>query len=904
MIRPGVRRFLRLPIWRRRLRAGEVDDEIRFHLEQRAAQLVREQGLTLAEARAEALRRFGGLDEARARLMEAARQRETHMRRAELLDTLRQDLTYALRQLRRSPGFALAAVITLALGIGANATMFGVIDRLLLRPPAHVADPARVMLFSYVRTTADGTADDQDAFSYALYRDLLEARAFEHVAAYSRTSLALGRGADARSVRAMRASASYFATLGVRPVMGRLFLPEDDGNPIAPPVAVLGYGFWQSHFGGDPNVIGRSLPLGDGRYTVIGVAPERFVGLGQSAVDLWVPLTAGITAENYAHWLTGRQAFWLRVIGRLRPGVTAAAAQTDASAAIRAGDRRAGVAATWIAQRNPRVALVSALPRQARADDPDAKVSLLLGAVSFLVLLLACANVANLLLARGLRRRREIAVRLALGVGRGRLLRLLVLESVVLAALGGAAAVLVARWGGELVRRVLFAGVEWVDSPVDVRVLGYTALAALATGLLAGLAPALQASNPRLTSALKEGTREGRVHRSGARRALLLVQAALTVVLLVGTGLFVRSLRRIEALPLGMNVDRVLVATMSLSGMSYKPADIREIYRRFEEVARATPGVRSVAVGTSLPFATAWAEEVKVPGRDSLPLTRAGGPYFNAVTPDFFDAVGTRVLRGRGFTAADRGGRHRVVVVNETLARLWWPGESPLGRCMKVGGDTMPCAEVVGVVENARRFQLIEDESVQFFIPIEHAPAYLQPGALFVRAAGDPSAIVGTLRRQLQSAVPNLPPVSVEPFRDQVSPQTRSWRLGATMFGAFGMLALALAAVGLYGVLAYDVSQRTHEMGVRVALGAQGRDVSRLVVGEGLRVAVLGGTIGFAVALAAGRFVAPLLFRTSPREPVVFGVVGLVLLVVALLATLIPAWRAARVDPVVALRTE
>ena len=339
-----------------------MDDEIGFHLEQRAAQLVREQGLTPGEARVEALRRFGGLDEGRARLMKAAQQREAHVRHTELLDTLRQDLTYALRQLRRSPGFALAAVVTLALGIGANATMFGVIDRLLLRPPAHVVDPARVMYFSYVRTF-DGTTDDQEVFSYALYRDLLEARAFEYVAAYSRTSLAFGRGADARSVRAIRTSASYFATLGVRPVIGRLFVPEDDGNPIAPPVAVLGYGFWQSHFGGDPKVVGRSLPLGDGRYTVIGVAPERFVGLGPSAVDVWIPLTAGITAENYAHWLTGRQAFWLRVIGRLRPGIAPAAAQADASAAIRAGDRRAGVAAAWIAQRNPRVAIVSALPR-------------------------------------------------------------------------------------------------------------------------------------------------------------------------------------------------------------------------------------------------------------------------------------------------------------------------------------------------------------------------------------------------------------------------------------------------------------------------------------------------------------------------------------------------------------
>ena len=904
MIRPHVRRFLRLAVWRRGLVARDVDEEIRFHLEERAAQLVREQGLAEGDARAEAVRRFGGMDKARARLMEAALHRETRMQRAELVDTLKQDLAYSLRQLRRSPGFALAAVITLALGIGANATMFGVIDRLLLRPPAHVADPARLMSFTYVRTAKDGSTYDQDVLSYPLYRDLLETRSFERVAAYGSTSLALGRGADARRIRARRVSANFFATLGARPAIGRFFVPEDDGNPIAPPVAVLGYGFWQSHFGGDRGVLGRTLPLGDGKYTVVGVAPERFVGTEQHAVDVWIPLTAGVAPEDYANWLTGRQAFWLRVVGRLRPGAGQRAAEADASATIRAGDRRAGVDSTWIARTKPRVTLVSARPRDARAKDPDAKVSLLLGGVSLLVLILACANVANLLLARGMRRRRESAVRLALGVSRRRLLRLLMLETLVLAAVGGVAAILVARWGGELVRRVLFAGIDWIDSPVDARVLAYTALAALTTGALAGLAPALQATSPQLAGALREGTREGRVHRSRARRALLLVQASLTVVLLVGTGLFVRSLRRIEALPLGMQVDEVLLASMSTSGTSYKPKELVAIYRQFEATARSIPGVRNVAVGTTLPFASAWAESVNVPGRDSLPLTRAGGPYFNAVSPDFFDAVGTRVLRGRGFTAADRSSGARVVVVNETLARLWWPTDSPLGRCMKIGGDTMPCSEIIGVVENSRRFQLLEDEGAQFFMLLEHAPAYAQPTVAFIRVQGDPQALVGTIRRRLQMSMPNLPYVSVEPYQDHVSPQTRSWRLGATMFGAFGALALVLAAVGLYGVLAYDVSQRVHEMGVRVALGARSSHVFRLVVGDGLRIVLAGATVGFALALLAGRFVAPLLFQTSPREPAVFGVVALVVLTVALMATLVPAWRAGRVDPVVALRAE
>src|SRR3712207_4170023 len=304
------------------------------------------------------------------------------MRRAELLDAIRQDLTYAVRQLRRSPGFALAAVTTLALGIGANATMFGVIDRLLLRPPAHVADPARVLYLSYLRTMDDGSTYDQESLSYALYRDIRDTPAFEHVAAYAATTLALGRGRDARSVRAVRATANYFATLGARPYLGRLFVAEDDGEPIAPAVVVLGHGFWRRHFGGDPGVLGRSLPLAGARYTVVGVAQEGFVGLGQGAIDVWVPLTAGVSPDAYPRWLTSRQAFWLRVIGRLRPGVSPELARADASAALRSGDRRAGVSPTWLAQRNPRIAVLSILPRHARAGSPDAKVALLLGAVS------------------------------------------------------------------------------------------------------------------------------------------------------------------------------------------------------------------------------------------------------------------------------------------------------------------------------------------------------------------------------------------------------------------------------------------------------------------------------------------------------------------------------------------
>jgi predicted permease len=451
---------------------------------------------------------------------------------------------------------------------------------------------------------------------------------------------------------------------------------------------------------------------------------------------------------------------------------------------------------------------------------------------------------------------------------------------------------------------VLFSEIVWVDSPLDGRILLYTLLAALATGVLTGLLPALQSSRPELAGMLKEGVREGRAHRSGTRLALLLVQAALTVVLLVGTGLFVRSLRRVESIPLGMEPDHVLVAQLQTTGRSYTSREMALLYDRFLEVARATPGVERATLAVAIPFWSSWAERVSLPGRDSVPLTRDGGPYFNAVGPDFFQTLGTRILRGRGFTISDQAKSQRVAVVNETLARLWWPGEDALGKCMKVGGDTMPCSEVVGIVANARRQSMVEDESVQYYLPLDQAPRYADSRVLFVRPAGEARLAVEVLRRRLQAASPDLPYVRVRPLSNLVSPQMRSWRLGATMFGAFGLLALVLASVGLYGMLAYDVTQRTRELGVRMALGAQRAQLARMIVGEGMRTAALGGVIGVTIALASAALVKPLLYETSPRDPAVYVVVLLVLGVVALVATLLPARRAVHVDPIVAMRTE
>jgi len=520
------------------------------------------------------------------------------------------------------------------------------------------------------------------------------------------------------------------------------------------------------------------------------------------------------------------------------------------------------------------------------------------------VLLITCANVANLQLARGVARQREIAVRIALGIDRSRLVRQLVCETVLLALAAGIAAIIVTVWGGSLVRGVLFPSDLAAAATVDLRLVAYTAAAAVLAGIVSGLLPALQSSRPAAADALRTGARAGGPIRSRTRTTLLVTQAALTVVFLVGAVLFVRSLRRVQALPLGLEAGRVLVVKVRTSGMRIADSDVDALYTRLLDAAREVPGVEHAAVAGGLPFLTIWAAGVKVPGRDSLPLTPDGGPYFNAVSSDFFRTMGIRLLRGRGFTEAERRSSSRVVVVNKTLADLWWPNEEAIGHCMKVGGDTMPCAQVVGVVENTRRFRLLEDPAVQFFVPRGQGPPWSHTGVLVVRPAGDVAKVAESLRRELQTRVPDAPFIDVSRLDELVNPQMRAWQLGATAFGVFGLLAIVVAALGLYSVLAYDVSRRFRELGIRIALGAGKSDIGRMVVGGAVRVALAGAVIGFAIAIAAGSTVAPLLFQTSPHDPAAFLAAAGVLFAVALLAAVVPTRRASRVDPIVALQAD
>ncbi|HEY0972355.1 MAG TPA: ABC transporter permease [Gemmatimonadales bacterium] len=897
---PGIRRVFRLD---RAVRRAEqdVDDEIAFHFAETVDRLVAS-GYSPERARAEAERRFGDVERYRAELGALGGAERRAARRAAWWEGVAQDLRQAARVLRRQPGFATAVALTFALGIGANATMFGLVDRLVLRPPAHVAAPEELREIGQWVTFGTDTFMTTGA-SYPTISDLRElVPELTHIAGHGEREMSLGRGAGARRVRAGIVTGDFFALLGTRPVIGRLLQPADDRRDAGDPAVVLGHGFWRRELGGDPDVIGRTLRIDRGVYTVVGVAPEGFTGLERAPADVWLPAVPVALSAGEPGLVDSYGWLHFTAVGRLRSGVAEQAATERATMALRAIARQPDAMgdSTTVA------ALRSVLPRDSISESADAKVALLLGGVSLLVLLIACANVANLLLARALRRRREIAVRLALGVGRGRLVRQLVAESVLLAALGGVAALAVVYWGGTLLRALLWADAAWEGSPVDGRVLAFTAVATLVTGLLAGLLPALQASRPALSAALKLGARDGGGRQSRTRAALLVTQAALSVVLLVGTGLFTRSLVAVGNERLGYDVGNVLVGNMNLRGVGYDGARIEALHADIAERVRALPGVAGVAVAASLPFRSSYATYFRIPGRDSLPEVDDGGPYVNAVSPDFLATVGTRVLRGRGFSEADRAGSQRVMIVNQSMAKLFWPDGDALGACVKVAADSIPCATVVGIVENARRQRIEENTSLQYMVPLGQHVSYLRDRVLFVRPAhgADRATLAAAVRRTMQTAAPDLPFADVYPMADLLDRQMRPWRMGAALFGAFGALALVLAAVGLYGVIAYSVSQRTHELGVRLALGARQGQVRALVLRQGVLLAATGTALGVALAWTLAPRVSELLFRTSPRDPAVFAGVAAMLLVVAVAACILPAWRASRVDPAVALRAE
>ena len=823
------------------------------------------------------------------------------------IETLAQDLKYALRGLRARPGFTIAVVATLGLGIGANAAMFGIVDRLLFRPPELMRDPSTAHRV-YTYQTTRGTENANYVGRYARYVDLTKwTTSFSSTAGYAQRDIAVGVGDGAREMHIGVVSASFFGFFDAPPALGRYFTEAEDSPPAGTPVAVLSYSMWQRQYAGRADVLGGKIQIGPTVYTIIGVSAPRFVGLwADKPPAAFIPITsyaagAGVFLGNKVSWWKTYSWGWMSMIVRRRPGVSVAAANADLSqAAVKSyeSQRVEQPRSTPTNLARPRAIAGSILAERGPNASSVAKVATWIGGVSVIVLLIACANVANLLLARALRRRREIALRLALGVSRGRLLSQLFTESVLLALLGGVAGMLVAHWGGAALRAGLLEKSEAAGGFRDPRTVLFAAGAAVVVGLLTGLAPALQAGRADLTSDLKAGSREGTYGRSRMRVALLLLQGALSVVLLVGAGLFVRSLQNVRDIRLGYDVDPIVFVDARMRGVKLDSAHTVELRQRLLRTARTVPGVENASLQASAPLASQWSQRLFVEGIDTV----RGQFDLNAVSPEYFATVGTRLIRGRGITDQDTPQSPRVVVVSEAMGKTLWPGRDPIGQCLRISADTMPCTSVIGIAENIKDQSLASDSGYYYYLPA----AQFNPtsGGLVLRTRGRATQYVEAIRRRLQREMPGASYIVLTPFNDILGSETRSWQLGATMFVAFGVLALVLAAIGLYSVISYNVAQRTHELGVRVALGAQTRDVVRLVVVDGLRLAAVGVAIGAGVALLAGRWVKPLLFDVSPKDPAVFAIVSLTLIAVAIAASWLPALRASRVDPNVALRSD
>jgi predicted permease len=812
------------------------------------------------------------------------------------------DVRYATRSLLRSPLLSGAAVLTIGLGIGANTAMFGVVDRLFLQPPPHVVEPDRVVSLDFRQVFPNWGVVTGSISTYPEYLQFRDhARSFSALSVYgpAAADFSLGLGEHAERVRGRMVSASFFPTLGVRPVAGRFFADDEDSLGHPAHVAVLSDEFWKRHFDRNPAALGTTLPLGRILYTVIGVAPAGFGGVGLDVPDLWLPLTAaapevmGETALS-ANWS------WLRGIARLAPGVSREAAKPEATAVFRStASQRSDWDTTSIALLTP------ILDPATNGRSEPIKLALWLSVACGIVLLIACANVANLLLARAVQRRREISVRLALGAGRLALARQLLAEAGVLATAGGGVAILVSLWVGPILQAYFLPHAP--VSGIDVRLALFTLGAVLGTLVLAGMAPAIQASAPDLSEALKSGAREGSTHRSGLRSALLASQMALTLALLTGAGLFISSLRHARGIALGFDADRLIAASVNFTPLGYSRRDIDAIYDGMREGTRAVPGVTGVSLAAGSVFGSSVGVQVRTPDRDTMPTLPTGSPIVTAVTPDYFTTLGIRVLRGRGFTADDITGAQRVAVVNSTMAGLYWPNQNPLGKCL----DLMVrfrCTEVVGVAADGHIFTLLEPPHLQFYIPLAQRDSSANlswpVAALFVRTRETAAHVEGAVLRAVQSSSPQLPYPDINLVSSRFDLGLRSWRLGSILLGVFGGLGLLLAAIGVFGALSYMVSQRTQELGIRVALGAARRDLLALVVGQGLRVAGIGIVFGVAGALMAGRGLASQLYGVSPNDPVVLTIVIVVLLLVAAFASYLPALRATRVDPMVALRAE
>ncbi|MEP6832094.1 MAG: ADOP family duplicated permease [Gemmatimonas sp.] len=894
----GWRRFAR--IWQSDT-VARVDEELGFHFEHKVAEL-EALGLSTAQARARAEDEFGDVAVTKDSLRAIDRRMVYKQQRAQSWDSVAQDLRYVVRALRRSPVFTATVVVTLALGLGANTAIFSILNRLYWQTPVGVPK-ANELYRVYDRFRSRSALLTMAAFDHPMLLRLQDvAPPGVRIAGYTLDQRRIGHGLDDPTVQANFVVGDYFGVVGVRPSRGRFFSADESDIRRTDLVAVISEHLWSTRFGGDPDIIGKQIDVGSHRHTIIGVTGGGFRGVELNATDVWVPRgTQGKLRDRAADWyeqLVGVTN--MRLISRVSSPALVHEFDLRATQGVRAMSKRDTSSLIFLGS------IIDARVSDSRKS--ELAISTRLGGVAIVILLIACANVVNLLLARASVRQREIALRLALGVSRRRLIMQLITESGVLAFVSGIAALAVAYVATNTLQHLLLPGVEWSVGAIDSRVIAFTFAMTLLTGFVAGLIPALQLTNPNLSGALKSSVRDGGARRSKLRSGLLVAQAALSVVLLAGAGVFVKSMQGVEAIDVGYDTSQLAFAQIGYDHeLENRSAEIAARMPEVAERLQRIPGVEHVGLTDVTPMNGVSFGQLFLPDRDSLPGGRRETPFRYVVSPEFFRTVGIRALRGRVLNDSDKFGTEPVIVINQALAESLWPGEDALQKCIIFQKRQNACRRVVGVVSNAHVDTYLEKNAARlYYLPFAQlAPDFL-PDVIAVRVM--PGASVGsvsaTVKRELAAAYGAWARPEITLMEDVVAPDLRPWRVGAQLFTAAGLLALLVAAVGVYSSMAYTISQRTQEMGVRVALGAATQDIVRLVLQEGVRVVMLGVAIGVVVALALGSLVAAMLYNTSPRDPGVLVTSTAVLLVVAMLACLIPAWRASRVDPLTALRAE